>query len=389
MIRPITVICWILALGAGLYLYRAKHEVELMDKHIEQIARDTNDIRAESRHLLDEWIRLGEPEQLRKYSDQYLGLKSIMPTQFVRMSDLPGRLPEPRADPVDEPAVAAVQLPPGQLPPGQLSGGQLPLGQLSGGLAAPDQQSADTDEADADDMPVPPIPPANVTLISATGPVIAPPLQARPVTPRNTSVQQDAGVLKPAVAIDPRTGTDPKTATDTKTAEDLHPAMPRPTSLTIAGARPAVSGQPQQPGLTPPRQAAVQERNLPPLQAQQTSPSQPQQTSPLQAQQTPPSPVQAGRLWDSRPLADNRVTAMRPAQIPPYQNSAQTQPYQPPAFQNPPVQDQRPPVLRQAAEQIPRAPAGSLLGMSRGGVPAPMPLPAPMPVNATWTGPSR
>ena len=63
MIRPITVICLFLALGAGLYLYRAKHEVEMMDKHIEQIAKETNDLRAESRRLLDDWIRLGEPEQ--------------------------------------------------------------------------------------------------------------------------------------------------------------------------------------------------------------------------------------------------------------------------------------------------------------------------------------
>ena len=102
MIRPITLICWILALGSGLYLYRAKHDVELMDKHIEQVAKETSDIRADSRHLLDEWIRLSEPEQLRKYSDEYLGLKSIVPPQFVRLSDLPNRLPAPRADPPEE-----------------------------------------------------------------------------------------------------------------------------------------------------------------------------------------------------------------------------------------------------------------------------------------------
>ena len=102
MIRPITVICWILALSAGLYLYRAKHEVELMDKHIEQIAKETNDIRAESRHLLDDWIRLGEPEQLHKYSDEYLGLKYVRPEQFVARSALPTRLPPPVTAKSDE-----------------------------------------------------------------------------------------------------------------------------------------------------------------------------------------------------------------------------------------------------------------------------------------------
>src|SRR5258708_38890590 len=149
MIRPITVICWILALGSGLYLYRAKHEVGLMDKHIEQIARETGDIRAESRRLLDDWIRLGEPVQLQKYSDQYLGLKAISPPQFVRLTELPNRLPAPRTDPV-EPAgdvvAAAPTIPADQTAP--------PSG--------PMQATMETDEADdphARDLPLPPIPP--------------------------------------------------------------------------------------------------------------------------------------------------------------------------------------------------------------------------------------
>src|SRR5258708_39762216 len=99
MIRPITVICWILALGSGLYLYPAKHEVGLMDKHIEQIAKETGDIRAESRRLLDDWIRLAEPVQLQTDSDQYLGLKALSPPQCVGLTELPHRFPAPRADP--------------------------------------------------------------------------------------------------------------------------------------------------------------------------------------------------------------------------------------------------------------------------------------------------
>src|SRR5580658_3534020 len=194
MIRPITVICWILALGAGLYLYRAKHEVELMDKHIEQVARATTDTRAESRHLLDEWIRLGEPEQLRKYSDEYLGLRAIEPPQFVRLVDLSSRLPPPQADPVDEPSqpVALSDQP----------------GAPAAAQTASTDQAEQTDDADADpdQLPVPPIPPdlkvlaavqsvpanaapiargAMVTPISSSAVVI--PLQARPVTPPRAS----------------------------------------------------------------------------------------------------------------------------------------------------------------------------------------------------------
>src|SRR5580698_5948914 len=109
MIRPVTLICWVLALSAGLYLYRAKHEVELIDQHIDQIAKQTADLRVESRGLLDEWIRLGEPEQLHKYSDEYLGLQPISPGQFARMSDLSARLPPTQPDPPQEQADVVAQ----------------------------------------------------------------------------------------------------------------------------------------------------------------------------------------------------------------------------------------------------------------------------------------
>ena len=152
MIRPITVVCWLLALGAGFYLYLAKHEVELMDKNIEQVARETTDVRASSRHLLDEWIRLGEPEQLRKYSDEYLGLKAIEPPQFVRLVDLPGRLPPPQADPVEPPADPVVM-----------------SDQPGSSQTATVDQSEQADDADADpnQLPVPPIPPDLKLLVAA------------------------------------------------------------------------------------------------------------------------------------------------------------------------------------------------------------------------------
>ena len=116
MIRPITVICWVLALSAGLYLYRAKHEVELMDQRIEQIAKQTADLRSQSRRFLDDWIRLGEPERLHKYSDEYLGLKTIAPGQFARLSDLSARLPSPEATPPAEQADVVAETSDGSTP---------------------------------------------------------------------------------------------------------------------------------------------------------------------------------------------------------------------------------------------------------------------------------
>ena len=59
------------------------------------------------------------------------------------------------------------------------------------------------DEANADDLPIPPIPPLTppVTSISFPG-VTAPPLQARPVTPRIAGGQPDADA-RPARPLPP------------------------------------------------------------------------------------------------------------------------------------------------------------------------------------------
>jgi hypothetical protein len=329
MIRPITMICWILALSAGLYLYRAKHEVGLMDRHIDQIAKDTNDLRVESRRLLDDWIRLGEPEQLRKYSDQYLGLKAVAPTQFVRLTDLAGRLPGPRADPVDVPPET--------------------VDQVQVARSAPSSDGpAGMDEAEADALPVPPIPPGGLpggaTLVSgvpaaagAPPAVIAVPLQARPVTPRPTAETRVAEEPSaPAVS-----GPTPVKVVEVK-----------PGSMKLADTRQTAAGQTngQTAASQPPVQVRtassaasdrVQMRELPPLQAPVASQGvgQGQQSGPV------PRPA-ASRVADTG--ATDRQREIRPMQP---QAAAQPQ-------------------------------AGSLLGMSRGGV---APLPAPTPVNATWS----
>jgi hypothetical protein len=333
MIRPITVICWILALGAGLYLYRAKHEVELMDKHIEQVARETNDIRAESRHFLDEWIRLGEPEQLRKYSDEYLGLKAVMPTQFVRLSDLPAHLPAPRADPVDGTVEATAQP-----------------------EASPAAPGEDADEASSDELPVPPIPPAPTVLTAVTLPAvtahaatapadtapadtapsaiapsgITPPLQARPVT------------LRPVV----------------QGSTNAQPARPAPAQ----GPPPAQAQNLPAPDLPPLRALGPRlslRQGLPPLQAQGLPPSPGQGAPPRNQPDVRPADVQIANGHSVDPRPDTRRA----------QGQVQAQarpPYQPPPYQAP-------------------SSGVSLLGTPRGAVP--LPLPAPTPV--TWPGSNR
>ena len=448
MIRPITVICWILALGAGLYLYRAKHEVELMDKHIDQIAKQTSDLRAESRRLLDDWIRLGEPEQLHKYSDEYLGLKTIAPTQFARLSDLPNRLPTPRADPADtEPdAVAQSSDPAAGVPvPGASSADGIPSGS-SGGVSTAGVQPATTDagggDADQvnaagdDDLPLPPIPPAMVpTEVAVTLPAVtAPPLQARPVTPRPAAAQPELDAARARAIAAARAADEQKAA--------------RPAPVMLADPR-RTPGQPPAQDETAPGQPAWQAgavllstREELPLQAQGVA-SQPQGLPPLQAQGLPQlrgpgySPIRAPAPGQPTAPGFARVSAPESSRAPgqgfrqgqtqdaaqgPTQGYAQVpaqgrslasgQPVGQPAYPptaprvadsraNEPQRDVRPvppqpmdPRIagNQNARQSPppqmttgSSGGGSLLGAPRG--PVPLPLPAPTPVSATWSGP--
>jgi hypothetical protein len=310
IIRPVTMICWILALGSGLYLYRAKHEVELMDKQIDQIAKETNDIRAESRHLLDDWIRLGDPEQLRKYSDEYLGLKAIAPAQFTRLSDLASRLPPPQADP--PPAAQEMTSEPAAVPPAEAG-------------------TDNVNEADANELPVPPIPPP-VNSVSLPA-VTAVPLQARPVTPR--------------VASEPKPH-----PIDAHVADEPRQSQPKPPS--VAATEPRSAGQPQ--SSIQQNVARAQEpvsTREPPRGRDVPWPPRAEGLPPLQAQGPGQDP--GGRSAVARSAVEPPVATARASQ---------------PRASGPPA--------------MPVAQSGSLLGMSHGSVP--LPLPAPTPVNATWNG---
>src|SRR4051812_6200144 len=98
MIRPLTVVSFLMACGSGLYLYQSKHEVQLLDRSIEKTVRETGTLRDQSRLLSAEWSMLNDPERLRQFSDTYLNLKSISPVQFTSLADLDSRLPAPRVE---------------------------------------------------------------------------------------------------------------------------------------------------------------------------------------------------------------------------------------------------------------------------------------------------
>ena len=398
MIRPITMICWVLALGAGLYLYRAKHEVELIDQHIDQIAKKTAELRVESRGLLDEWIRLGEPEQLHKYSDTYLGLKTIAPTQFARLSDLASRLPPPQADPPAETPADPTAETPAETKDMVAQSPDI----LSVEVPPPSAGPAVVDAVARQGAVPPPLNSANVQVVTA------PPLQARPVTPRppparvaneprsTTTGTAVEDVVRPPpahVANEPRsttTGTAVTTQVEPRLGAPGHANAPAPANTPAAG-----SATWQHPGL-PPLQAQRQGNasGLPPLQAQGSGPggSGPGGPAPgpaqWQGQAAGPGPAEgiayghapgwsSPRQTDPR-VADNRGSDPRREVRPMQTQYPQAQPAQAQWVDRGPV-----PQAERQGQPPPMAPAqgNSLLGMSRG------PLPAPTPVSSiTFSG---
>lgn len=176
MIRPLTIATCLLACGSGLYLYQSKHEVQVLDRTIERTVHDTAALRDQSRLLAAEWTMLNDPDRLRQFSDTYLSLHTIAPSQFISLADLDSRLPAPAVDvppPDEQVPVAAAVVP---------AGGPDP--------APDDAPNAVAVAVADDDLPVPPIPAAPPVKVLTPPAVAATPspvpvaLAARPVVSR-------------------------------------------------------------------------------------------------------------------------------------------------------------------------------------------------------------
>ncbi len=106
MIRPITCVTFLLACGTGLYLYQAKHRAYVLDTEIEQVVRETEAVREQTRILRAEWTLLDQPERLQRLATSLLNLQPTKPAQFVSLADLDNRLP-PVPPPESAPSVVA------------------------------------------------------------------------------------------------------------------------------------------------------------------------------------------------------------------------------------------------------------------------------------------
>ncbi len=116
MIRPVTIVCALLAGASGLYLYQTKHRAQVLDREIGNRIKQTEATRERIGMLKAEWALLNEPERLAELVKAHTGLRTLAPTQFVAVNDLASRLPAPVAptppkaptdvEPEDAPAIA-------------------------------------------------------------------------------------------------------------------------------------------------------------------------------------------------------------------------------------------------------------------------------------------
>lgn len=114
MIRPFTCICFLMACGSGLYLYQAKHRVNVIDREIEKTVRATEDLREQTRVLHAEWTLQNDPQRLQALADQFLTLKTVSPGQFTSMADLDSRMPA--VPPPEPPPSEQQQIPVAETP---------------------------------------------------------------------------------------------------------------------------------------------------------------------------------------------------------------------------------------------------------------------------------
>ncbi len=320
MIRPITIVTFLMACGSGLYLYQSKHEVQLLDRTIEKTLHDTGALREQSRLLATEWNMLNDPERLRQFSDTYLSLKSINPAQYTSLNDLGSRLPAPQ-----------IEAPPAAEAPLTLLSTAAPAAPLAGDDAA--QAAAETEAAAGGEaLPVPPIP------LVRPAPAVTPaahPIEARIAMSRPVAVAPVSSDARPA---------------DVRSAEprqaDVHAVEPK-AQPRVTEARPEVRAQ----AAAPPRPIVLAAPR-----------PQPAYSQPAQVAVSSPGPAQA-------PVPFRQPVQVAPVKFAPVKFA----PVQAAPVQAAPTQ----------AAQAPAPFSGSLLGMARRSMPpAPRPVPVSATYNA-------
>jgi hypothetical protein len=254
MIRPLTIVTFLMACGSGLYLYQSKHAAQVLDRDIERTVRDTATLREQSRLLAAEWTMLNDPDTLRRFSDQYLALKSISPTQFTSLADLKTRLPIVTVN--TPPSAPADVTDPDEDAPVVMSGADTPPAEPASPAAAPAAVAPPAAVAAKEPKPAAPQTPAPTVVALAKPPIERPaerkptPVVAKPSpvakTPDQRSTDQRPAEPRVADARSPETrpAPEPKPVEARLAEPKAAPAAPRPTILAASAPRVAPASAP-------------------------------------------------------------------------------------------------------------------------------------------------
>lgn len=116
MIRPFTIVCMLMAVGSGLYLYQCKHQAQVLDRQIARTIRQTDEARDRIGMLRAEWAQLNAPDHIAELAHEHTTLQTAKPTQFITVNELAAKLPPP-PQPADHPDAPAAAPPVAQAQP--------------------------------------------------------------------------------------------------------------------------------------------------------------------------------------------------------------------------------------------------------------------------------
>ncbi|MBN9507612.1 MAG: ABC transporter permease, partial [Alphaproteobacteria bacterium] len=89
MIRPLSLLCVLLAAGSGLYLYQAKQHGRMLDQQIRETRELTERTRQRIEVLRADYTLLNDPSRLAELVGANLpDLKPTQPAQWTSMADL-------------------------------------------------------------------------------------------------------------------------------------------------------------------------------------------------------------------------------------------------------------------------------------------------------------
>lgn len=108
MMRGMTILWAILAIGVGIGLFLVKHQVQETEAELRRVQHQVRADRSAIRVLEAEWTYLNDPARLSALAEKVLGLQPLRPQQVVALADLPVRPDAP--PPGFRPAPAEVYL---------------------------------------------------------------------------------------------------------------------------------------------------------------------------------------------------------------------------------------------------------------------------------------